>query len=208
LIGQASRNGYFFVLDRTNGEHLLTKPFIETNWASEIDKRGRPMRNLKKDPAPDGVLVSPSSDGATNWPPPSYNPGTGLYYVSARKAYSVFYLTDTGDKPEGWGGVDKGLWSECSLRAIDYKTGQLRWIRNWGTADDSLSGLLSTAGHLLFTGDTSGNFMALNAASGDTLWHVNLNANVANGPMSYELDGTQYLVVGAGDSLYAFKLPR
>ena len=85
---------------------------------------------------------------------------------------------------------------------------RVRWSHDWGSTGYSLSGLLSTAGKLLFSGDISGNFMALDAASGDILWHVNLNANVSNGPMSYELDGSQYLVVGVGDSLYAFTLPR
>ena len=208
LLAQASRNGYFFVLDRTNGEHLLTKPYIQTNWAERIDDRGRPMRNLKKDPAPDGALVSPASDGATNWPPPSYSPDTGLFYVSAARSFSVFYLTDLNNKPEGWGGVDRNAWSNFYLRAIDYQTGDIRWSKDWGSSSWGLSGLLSTAGKILFTGDTSGNFMALDAATGDPLWHVNLNANVSNGPMSYELDGVQYIVVGVGDSLYAFKLPR
>jgi alcohol dehydrogenase (cytochrome c) len=166
------------------------------------------MRDLRKDPAPDGTLVSPASDGATNWPPPSFNPDTGLYYVSAERSFSVFYLTDTGEKPEGWGGVDKNAWAESYLRAIDYKTGDIRWSRKWSFQSNGLSGLLSTAGKVLFTGDTSGNFMALEAATGDTLWHVNLNAGVANGPMTYELDGIQYLVVGAGDSLWAFTLPQ
>jgi alcohol dehydrogenase (cytochrome c) len=207
LIAQASRNGYFFLLDRTTGEHLLTKPFIETNWATGIDERGRPMRDLKKDPAPDGTLVSPSSNGATNWPHPSYNPDSGLFYVSVWKSFSVFYLTDTGDKPEGWGGLDHSSWQECQLRAIDYKTGDIRWTRNWGEGW-GLSGLLSTAGKLLFTGDASGNFLALKPATGDTLWHVNLNATVSNSPLTYELDGIQYLVVAAGDSLYAFTLPQ
>jgi alcohol dehydrogenase (cytochrome c) len=208
LLAQASRNGYFFLLDRTNGEHLLTKPFIATNWAKEIDQRGRPMRDLKKDPAPDGTLVSPASDGATNWPPPSYDPQSGLFYVSAERSFSVFYLTDTGEKPEGWGGVDKNAYAESYLRAIDYKTGDIRWTRKWEHEGNGLSGLLSTAGKLLFTGDPAGNFMALDPATGETLWHVNLNATVANGPMTYELDGVQYLVVGAGDSLWAFTLPH
>lgn len=113
-----------------------------------------------------------------------------------------------GEKPEGWGGLDKNAWSEFSLRAIDYKTGAIRWKRDWGSSGFNLSGLLSTAGNLLFTGDTSGNFMSLNAGSGQTLWHVNLNADVSNGPISYQPDGMQYVVVGAGESLYAFVLPQ
>jgi alcohol dehydrogenase (cytochrome c) len=207
LLAQASRNGYFFLLDRATGEHLLTKPFIETNWASGIDAKGRPMRNLAKDPAPDGRLVSPASGGASNWPPPSFSPDSGLFYVSAMRSFSVFYLTDTSEKPEGWGGVDKDSWMDTELRAIDYQTGQVKWSHNWGSEGWGLSGLLSTAGKLLFGGDISGNFIGMDAATGKFLWHVNLNANVSNGPMTYELDGVQYLVVGAGDTLYGFQLP-
>src|SRR5262249_38089723 len=132
LVAQASRNGYFFVLDRTSGQHLLTTPFIKTNWATGIDAKGRPMRDLAKDPTPDGTLVSPASGGAANWPPPTFNPQTGLFYVSASRSYSVFYLTDLDDKPEGWGGIDRSLWSESQLVAIDYKTGKVRWRHNWG----------------------------------------------------------------------------
>ena len=208
LVAQASRNGYFFLLDRTNGEHLLTAPFIETNWAKGIDSKGRPVRDVAKDPKPDGALVSPDSSGAANWPPPTYNPDTGLFYVSAHRSYSVFYLTDLQDKPEGWGGIDRDAWRECYLQAIDYKTGKIRWSRNWGSRGYGLSGLLSTAGHLLFSGDASNNFIALNPETGDPLWHTNLGAGVSNGPMTYQLDGIQYLVVSAGDTLFAFTLPK
>lgn len=206
LLAQASRNGYFFLLDRTNGQHLLTAPFIKTNWATGIDAKGRPIRDLAKDPSPDGALVSPASGGATNWPPPSFNPETGLFYVSASRSYSIFYLTDLDDKPEGWGGVDRSLWSQSQVVAIDYKTGKVRWRHNWGSGGFGLSGLLSTAGKLLFGGDTSGNFVALDPATGNPLWHARLGANVSNGPMTYELDGVQYLVVGAGDTLWAFTM--
>ena len=207
LLAQASRNGYFFVLDRTTGEHLLTTQFIETNWAKGIDAKGRPVRNPEKDPKPDGALVSPSSNGAANWPPPTFDPDTGLFYVSAWRSYSVFYLTDLQNKPEGWGGIDRGSWETTYLQAIDYQTGKIRWSHNWGSGG-GLSGLLSTAGKVLFSGDTSGNFVALDPANGKPLWYTHLGASVSNGPMTYQLDGLQYLVVAAGDSLYAFKLPR
>jgi acido-empty-quinoprotein group A len=208
MLAQASRNGYFFVVDRANGEHLLTSPYIETNWAKSINAKGQPVRNMEKDPKPDGTLVSPSSSGAANWPPPSYDPQTGLFYVSAYRAYSVFYLTDLGDKPEGWGGIDRGSWSESYLRAIDYKTGKVRWTHDWGSMSNSLTGMLTTAGGLLFSGDTSGNFIAMDPETGKPLWHVNLAANISNGPMSYVLDGVQYLVVAAGEMLYGFRLPE
>lgn len=207
MVAQASRNGYFFVLDRATGEHLLTSPFIKTNWASGIDAKGRPMRNRAKDPQPDGTLVSPASGGAANWPPPSFNPETGLLYVSAQRSYSVFYLTDLDDKPEGWGGVDRSVYSESYLRAIDYKTGKVAWSHQWAPGGFGLSGWLSTAGKLLFGGDPAGNLVAFDPENGNLLWHTRLNVNISNGPMSYELDGMQYLVVGANDMLLAFTLP-
>jgi alcohol dehydrogenase (cytochrome c) len=207
LLAQASRNGFFFLLDRTNREHLLTTPFIKTNWSSGLDSKGRPMRIKAKDPQPDGALVSPASGGASNWPPPSFDPETGLLYVSASRSYSVFYLTDLEDKPEGWGGLDRSVYSEGYLQAIDYKNGKVAWSHPWGQGSSGLSGWLSTAGKLLFGGDPSGNLIALDPRNGKPLWHTRLNMNISNGPMTYELDGVQYVVFGAGDTLLAFTLP-
>ncbi len=206
LLGQASRNGYFFVLDRETGEHLLTSPFIKTNWAKGIDDSGRPIRDTKKDPAPDGALVSPGSDGATNWLSPSYDPQTGLYYVSARRLWSIFYLTAIG-KAEGWGGRDRNLYGDSVIQAIDYQTGKIRWSHEIGQGEGS-AGIMTTAGHLLFTADNSGNLLALDPETGKSLWHVNIGANVPNSPMSYELDGRQYVVFAAQDTLYGFALPE
>jgi len=206
LIAQASRNGYFFVLDRATGKHLLTKPFIETNWAKGIDDNGRPIRDTRKDPAPDGSLVSPGSDGATNWLAPSYSPQSGLFYVSARHLWSIFYLTAVG-KAEGWGGRDRNLYADSTVRAIDYKTGKIRWTHDIGNGEGT-AGILTTAGNLLFTADNTGLLMAWDSTSGETLWHVNIGAHVGNSPMTYKVDGRQYLVFAAGESLYAFALPE
>ena len=167
-----------------------------------VDEKGQPIPNPAKEPQLDGALVSPNQAGAANWHPPSYNPDTGLFYVNAARAFSVYYIMDDDEKPEGWGGNDRTVFSEGMLQAIDYKTGKIRWSHKWeGTAR---SGVLSTAGNLVFTGDPSNNFVALNARTGEPLWHVNLGAAVSNGPMTYELDDMQYLVVAAGDTLYAF----
>ncbi|MEO7145615.1 MAG: acido-empty-quinoprotein group A [Bryobacteraceae bacterium] len=206
LIAQASRNGYFFVLDRVTGEHLLTAPFIETDWASGVDSRGRPVARPDKTPAADGALVSPGSDGATNWMAPSFSPETGLFYVSARRVYSVFYLTAVG-KAEGWGGRDRNLWGDSALRAIDYKTGKIRWDHPLGPGEDS-AGILSTAGGVLFTADNSGNLLGLDAATGKTLWHMNAGAHMVSGPMTYSLDGRQYLLTSVGDLVFAWTLPE
>jgi acido-empty-quinoprotein group A len=207
LIAQASRNGYFFLLDRADGKNLLTSPFVDTNWALGIDKTGKPIRNPKKDPTPDGSLVSPGSNGATNWMSPTYDPETGLFYVSARRQYSIFYLTVGDDeKAEGWGGRDRNLSADSLIQAIDYQTGKIRWSHELGKGDD-VAGLLSTGGKLIFTADNSNNLIALDPATGRTLWHLNIGGKVAASPMTYELSGRQYVVFPVGDVLYAFALP-
>jgi alcohol dehydrogenase (cytochrome c) len=205
LLAQASRNGYFFVLDRTNGKNVLTKEFVKTNWAKGIDAKGQPIPNPAKMPQTDGALVTPNQAGAANWPPPSFSPATGLFYINASRGFSVYYIYDNDEKPEGWGGNDRGGWSEAMLEAIDYKTGALRWVHKW-EGSGIRSGVLSTAGNLVFAGDPSDNLVALNATTGEPLWHVNLGSALSNGPVSYELDGTQYLVVAAGETLFAFAM--
>jgi len=205
LLAQASRNGYFFVLDRTNGKNIVTTEYVKTNWAKGVDAKGQPIPNPAKEPQTDGALVSPNQGGGANWPPPSFSPATGLFYVNATHAYSVYYIYDEDDKPEGWGGNDQGGWSESMLQAIDYQTGKIRWSHKWETPGVR-SGVLSTAGNLVFTGDPANNLVALNASTGQALWHANLGQGPSNGPITYELDGTQYLVVGAGDQLWAFAM--
>ena len=206
LLAQASRNGFFFVLDRTNGEHLLAAPFIESNWTSGIDARGRPVALKEKEPHADGRLVYPGSDGATNWMAPSFDPALGLFYVVARRVYSIFYYTATG-KPEGWAGRDRNLAEESTLRAIDYRTGKIRWNHELGPGE-SIAGILTTAGNLLFTGDSQGNLLVLDPATGKTVWHVNAGGPMFSSPMTYELDGRQYVVEGVQGVLYAWALPE
>jgi len=205
LLGQASRNGFFFVLDRTNGEHLVTAPFIDQTWASGVDSRGRPIAKPEAAPSPDGALVEPGSDGSTNWMAPSFDPQTGLFYVNCRRLFSVFYNTVTG-KAEGWGGRDRNLWANTTLRALDYRTGKVVWNHELGDRE-SLAGILTTAGHLLFSADNSGNLLALDPTTGKTLWHLNAGGPMQASPMTYELDGRQYLIMAVQNILYAFALP-
>jgi acido-empty-quinoprotein group A len=205
LLGQASRNGFFFVLDRTNGEHLVTAPFIDQTWASGVDSRGRPIAKPEAAPSPDGALVEPGSDGSTNWMAPSFDPETGLFYVNCRRLFSVFYNTVTG-KAEGWGGRDRNLWANTTLRALDYRTGKMVWNHELGDGE-SLAGILTTAGHLLFSADNSGNLLALDPITGKTLWHLNAGGRMQASPMTYELEGRQYLIIAVQNILYAFALP-
>jgi acido-empty-quinoprotein group A len=205
LLAQASRNGFFFVLDRATGEHLVTSEFIDQTWASGIDSRGRPIAKLGATPSPDGALVEPGSDGSTNWMAPSFNPQTGLFYVNARRLFSIFYNTAEG-KAEGWGGRDRNLWANSTLRALDYRTGKVVWNHELGDGE-SIAGILTTAGHLLFSADNSGNLFALDPAIGKTLWHLNIGGKLDASPMTYQLDGRQYLIIPVQDVLYAFALP-
>jgi len=206
LLAQASRNGFFFLLDRTTGQHLVTAPFIDQTWASGIDSRGRPMAKPEAAPTADGALVAPGSDGATNWMAPSFDPQTGLFYVNTRRVYSIFYRTATG-KAEGWGGRDHNLWNNSTLRALDYRTGKVAWNHEIGDGE-SITGILTTAGHLLFSADNSGNLLALDPATGKTLWHLNAGGRLDASPMTYELDGRQYIIFAVQDVLYAFALPQ
>jgi alcohol dehydrogenase (cytochrome c) len=203
MLAQASRNGKFYVLDRATGKALVSSDFVKTNWSKGFNEKGQPIQNPEKNPQIAGALVTPNQGGAANWWPPSFSPQTGLFYVSAAQAYSVWYIYDPGDNPQGWGGTDRGGWSQYMVQAVDYKTGKVRWSHKW--EGGGMCGILTTAGNLLFTGDgSSGNFVALNASTGDPLWHANLRSSVSNGPITYTLDGLQYVLVGAGDTLWAF----
>ena len=202
LLAQASRNGQFFVLDRTDGKAIVSSEFVKTNWKLGYDDKGQPIPNPAKRPQVAGALVTPDQAGATNWFPPSFNPRTGLLYVNANRAFSVWYIYDASDNPMGWGGTDRGGYAEQpQLKAIDYQTGRIRWSTPRYGAN---CGLLSTAGNLLF-GPAASGIGAYDATTGEPLWTSRIG-NVTNGPITYELDGFQYVVAGAGTRLLAFVL--
>ena len=204
LVMQASRNGYFFVLDRTNGENLLTAPFAAVNWAKGIDASGRPIPDPAKEPNKDGVLVAPNEVGATNFRPPSFDPQTGFLVVNAQDGYGIyFFKSEHGGY--GWAGADYNLAGKAFLRAIDYRTGKIAWEHSIGDGAGT-AGVLATAAGLTFSGDNRISVMALRTSDGATLWHENIG-RVQNAPITYQLDGKQYLIVGGGTSLYAFALP-
>jgi alcohol dehydrogenase (cytochrome c) len=205
MVMQASRNGYFFVLDRTNGKNLLTAPFATVNWAKEIDKDGRPIPNPAKEPSREGVLVAPNESGATNYRPPSFDPASGLFLVSAHDGYGIYFFKSE-DGTYGWAGADYNLPGRSYLRAIDYKTGKIAWSHFIGDQPGT-AGVLTTASGLTFTGDTSNNIMALRTSDGTTLWHASAG-RMGNVAITYQLDGRQFVVVGAGNALVAFALPQ
>jgi alcohol dehydrogenase (cytochrome c) len=206
LLAQAARCGYFFVLDRTNGKNLVSKGFTGVNWSKGVDAKGQPIPDPAKEPKVDGSLIDIPAGGGTNWPAPSYDPDTGLFYVNASRGYSIAYLTDTDPKPEGYGGRGGALTSEAVLEALDIGTGDIRWSHTYPSGGFATAGpgILTTAGKVLFTGDLAQNLIAYDPAAGTILWHFTLPQNVSNGPSTWMLDGRQYLIVGAGDTLFAF----
>jgi len=205
LLAHASRNGYFVVLDRTNGKSIVTVPFIDKlNWSMGLDSRGQPIPDPAKEPSLGGSLAWPSAGSATNWPPTSFSPQTGLFYVGTGEGYAIFYLSDTDDHPEGYAGIESGEGGNPgALRALDYRTGKTVWKHVWPAGGGAV-GILSTAGNLVFTSNGS-NLIAFNAGNGKILWHSQL-LSAPNAPITYMMDGKQYVFVIAGDTLYAFVL--
>ena len=208
----------FFLLDRVTGEKVLSTQYLPSaNWSLGFKPTGEPIPDPKKEPQIGGALVSPHNGGATNWAPPSYSPQTGLFYVNTVEGYVVHYRVIGADQvPNGYGGgVEQAVGGHgASLRAIDPLTGQERWAHKYPASDgtaprpEAFGGLLTTAGGLLFAGGSSGHVMAMDANNGKNLWHSGLIQQMSNTPITYMLDGTQYVLVAAGDMLYAFSIQR
>jgi len=210
-IAQANRNGFFYVVDRTNGKLISATSYAKVSWSTSKDATGRPVPDKAGSPTPEGNRVCPGALGATNWMSPTYDPQTKLFYVTAREQCDIFA---TAPQPYEAGHAYYGsayfpndetqpFWG--ALRALDPATGKLKW--EWKHTSPTWAGVLSTAGGLVFTGDAEGNFIALEAASGKVLWHFQCGASVFASPMSFAIDGKQYVAVAAGSALFAFGLP-
>jgi alcohol dehydrogenase (cytochrome c) len=221
-----NRNGFFYVLDRTNGRFLSAAPFVKVNWASGIDEKGRPIAT----PQPAGEPTLPGVQGGTNWYSPSFSPRTGLFYMSAWEGYASIFKPEPsqyvpgrnfmggGATPyagvPGAPGVRVGratpinTWTDAAgngaVIAIDPQTGQRKWTFKQFDVTDS--GNLTTATDLLFTGGREGYFYALDARTGAELWKASLGGQIANGPITYAVDGKQYIAVISGNSLITFGL--
>jgi alcohol dehydrogenase (cytochrome c) len=224
LMYFANRNGVFYVLDRSSGAFLLGKPYTTINWASGLDAKGRPLQT----PQPQGATTFPGPLGATNWYSPSFSPRTGLFYFSAWENYGqVFDQGDPIEFREGQNftagrlspppgapampGMQRGpvnTWHEGAAHglviALDPKSGARKWV--YEMHDVTTSGVLTTASDLLFVGGREGYFHALDARTGNLLWKVNVGGETAAGPMTYQVNGKQYVAVAAGHSLYTFAL--
>jgi len=211
LIAQANRNGFFYVLDRATGKLLSANPYGKVTWSDSKDAQGRPLAKKESEPTAEGRVVCPGAAGTTNWMSPTFDPQTSLFYVNAREQCDMF---STAPQPYEAGHAYYGsayfpadqtepFWG--ALRALDPSTGQVKW--EFRHPSPSWSGVLSTAGGLLFTGDAEGNFIALDAASGKPIWHFQTGGAVYAAPMAFAIDGKEYVAIAAGSSLYTFGLP-
>jgi alcohol dehydrogenase (cytochrome c) len=211
LIAQADRNGFFYVIDRANGKLLSANAYGKTTWSDAKDAEGRPVANQQSSPTLEGRTVCPGALGTTNFMAPTYDPQTALFYVTARDQCDIF---STAPQPYEAGHAYYGsayFPSEEArpyrgfLKAIDPTTGQVKWA--FEHTSPTWSGVLSTAGGLVFSGDAEGNFIAFDAASGKPVWHFQMGGAVYAAPMAFAVDGKEYVAIAAGSAVYAFGLP-
>jgi alcohol dehydrogenase (cytochrome c) len=213
LLLQANRNGFFYVLDRTTGKFLHAMPFLEKlNWAKGVDSSGRPVV-AGLIPTAQGELICPGIDGATNWFSPAYNPDLRLFYVMALENCNLYFANpepfakgktyyDTGTKRP------HDEHSQKILLALSPKDGTPAWRYPQVGQGDSWGGILTTAGGVVFFGDDAGLFEAVDAATGRPLWHFETGQMIRASPMTYAVNGVQYVAIAAGSDVFSFALPR
>jgi alcohol dehydrogenase (cytochrome c) len=212
VLLHANRNGFFYVLDRTNGKLLRATPFVKNlTWAREIGPDGRPVLIPGQEPKPDGYKTCPAVEGATNWFSTAFDASRNLYYVQTLEKCTVYTLT-----PQEWqagrsyfGGSTKNVPGERGrkiLRALDVATGRAAWELPQTGAAESWGGVLGTASGLVFVAEDGGSLMAVDSASGQPLWHFQANTLWKASPMTYRFDGRQYVAIAAGPTILAFAL--
>ena len=206
----ANRNAFYYTIDRTDGDFMEGKPYALQTWAQGLDVDGRPIRVPGMAPTYEGVVVSPSIGGGTNWFSPAYNPDTGLFYVNAFDGEQEFFKRDEdyeeGERFTGGGGqyIQPIDTYSSAIRAINPATAEIEW--EFPIQPRSTAGIMSTAGGLLFSGSVDGYFYALNAENGRELWNISLGARVHAAPMTYSVDGQQFVTIAAGNVVFTFAL--
>ncbi len=210
LMYWANRNAFFYVLDRETGEFLSAFEYAEQTWAERIDEQGRPVRVPDMEPSREGRFVAPEVGGASNWWSPSYSPETALFYTMAYDGGAIYYAADAEYEPGKLfvGGsytrakpVDE---YHSAIRAIDPTTGARRW--EFPVRAKSMSGVMATAGGLVFTGTVTGNFIALDAETGADLWRRPLGGEIIAAPMTYLSNDRQHVTIAAGHAIFTFRL--
>ncbi|MGA9543986.1 MAG: PQQ-dependent dehydrogenase, methanol/ethanol family [Candidatus Sulfotelmatobacter sp.] len=212
LLVEANRNGYIYVLDRTNGEFLSAAPFVEKlNWAKQIDGHGRPLLT-GVEPTAEGTRICPGFAGATNWFAPSYSESThSVYFMALEACQTYFFKPQTFQEGRDYYSTGvKRIPSETSqkvLVAFNLETNSIAWKYPQTAAGHSSAGTMATAGGLVFFGDNAGSFEAVDAQSGKALWHFNTGQDISASPMSYAIAGKQYVTIAAGSDVFSFALP-
>jgi alcohol dehydrogenase (cytochrome c) len=213
LLVQANRNGFLYVLDRTDGKFLSATPFAQKlNWATGVDTSGRPLLSGRI-PTAQGTYICPGINGATNWFSPSYNPDTGLFYVMALESCNLFFSKPgpftIGKTYYGTGTkLPPDEHAQKTLLAFSVSEGKPVWRYPQVGRGDSWGGTLTTAGGLVFFGDDAGSLEAVEARTGSALWHFDTGQTLHASPMSYAVDGVQYVAVSAGSDVFSFSLPH
>ena len=211
LILHADRNGFFYVLDRTDGKFLWAKPFVRQTWNMGFDKKGRPKINPKSLATAEGQVLFPAT-GGTNFQAPSYDHASQLFYVvyvdqqGFAQTAPVTYERGKLFLGRGSGTGPAAPPPLQGVKAIDSATGDVKW--DFPLTRGSLSaGLVGTRGGLIFSASAEGQFIALDARTGKALWHFRTGGPMAASPMSYAVDGRQFIAIAAGNQVYAFALP-
>jgi alcohol dehydrogenase (cytochrome c) len=212
LLVQANRNGFIYVLDRTDGKFISAAPFVEKlTWAKSIDATGRPVLTGIR-PAAEGTRICPGYAGATNWFAPSYNEAThSVYFMALEECENYFFKAETFQEGRGYysTGVKHipGENSQKVLVAFNLESDSIAWKYPQAGSGRSSGGTMTTAGNLLFFGDDAGSFEAVEARSGKPLWHFNTGQEISASPMSYAIAGKQYVAIAAGSDVFSFALP-
>lgn len=210
LMIQANRNGFFYVLDRTNGKFIRATPYVLQTWNLGFDESGRPKFAPNSNATPEGNAVFPSLVGGTNWQAPSFDPASGWLYLVFAESGNRFIRSNTPYEPgKGyWGGrtFPAGEDNSAGIRAIDSATGERKW--EYKISQGSLAaGVMASAGGIVFAGTREGNLIALDAKTGKLLWRFQTGGTIASAPISYAVDGKQFVALAAGGVLYSFALP-
>jgi alcohol dehydrogenase (cytochrome c) len=209
VVLHANRNGFFYALDRVTGQFLRATQLIDKlTWAKGIDDKGRPIMLPDSDPTAQGNWVCPSVKGATNWMGQSYNPSTGLLYILTLEQCGMYYRSSQEPQPmknfSGGGATEEG--GQVILRALDPKTGKRVWEYPMTGLGRMWTGTVSTAGNVIFSGDDDGHLIALDAKNGKNLWHFNMGEMLNASPISYSMDGKQYVAIASSTAVFSFGL--
>lgn len=208
-VATANRNGFYYILDRVTGAFLKAEAYTKQTWAKGFEPNGRPIVLPNTEPTKEGNLVYPSLQGATNWYSPSYSPQTQLFYVAVREMGAYYYKTDADYEPGEFflGGGEQALSGDDAygaIRALDVKTGKRKW--EFRLLTPAWSGVMATAGGLVFASSNEGNFFALDAKTGKALWDFQTGGAVRTNPMGFAINGKQHVAIAGGNAFFVFGL--